>query len=84
MDDPDERRLFNDLVYLTRLHLISEQMDEHDMAVSMKSYEAAMQKDMYDWLREFATGDFDTPTMRELRRIRQVAEYHRKDKKLEN
>ncbi len=82
LDDPDERRLFNDLVYLTRLHLISEQMDEHDMAVSMKSYEAAMQKDMYDWLREFATGDFDTPTMRELRRIRQVSPQRQKTGKL--
>lgn len=83
LENPDEQRLLNDLVYVTRLRFILEQMDEHEAAVSMKYYEAAMQKDMFDWLNEFAESDFNTPTIRELNRINRVAEHHRKDRKLE-
>lgn len=83
-NDADEMQLYRDLVYITQLRFMAKKLTVEGAEASKTFYEAAFSKDMFDMFNQFANGDFNSPVMEELRRIRMVSAINNKEEKTEN
>ncbi len=72
MNNPIEKQLCNAFCELAKIYLIRDKINIDELEKSKKIYEAAFKQDMFDLLNEFANGDWNSPTIKELQRIRSL------------
>lgn len=72
LNSPIEKQLYNAFCEVAKIYCIRDKIGIEEIEKSKKIYEAAFKQDIFDLLNEFANGDWNSPTLKELQRVQSL------------